>query len=188
MANSQKAGFTSRRRPPLAEQQTDGVLVGCTVRTTGVCYSAKEENLPNSMLSRSEKALLRLRNGEMKLQGDWIGIKHLYYVWINTRAARSKETYILHVGVTEEGLCFRKSTGSAGGSGTEKSSSSPCCEFLKFLRRLWPRLWESAKCFGVMHKDASRIFEFKDPACVYSNLRLWFNNTRALQTEIIVQT
>lgn len=131
MVNPQKTGFTLRRKPALAEQKTDAVLVGCTAQTTGVCYSAKEENLPNSMLSRFEKAVLRLRNREMKLRGDWIGIKHLYYVWINTRAARSKETHILHAGVTEERLCFRKSTGSPRGSATEKSRSSPCCEFLK---------------------------------------------------------
>lgn len=70
MANSEKTGFTLRWKPALAEQKTDAVLVGCTVQTTGVCYSTKEENLPNSMLSRFEKAVLRLRNGEMKLQGD----------------------------------------------------------------------------------------------------------------------
>lgn len=164
----------------------DAVLVGCTVQTTGVCYSAKGENLPNSMLSRFEEAVLRLRNGEMKLWGDWIGIKHLYYVWINTRAARSKETYILHAGVKEERLCFSKSTGSSSGSATEESSSSPCCEFLKFLHRQWPTLWESAKCFSVMHKDTSRIFKLK--RSVYSNVRLRFNNTCVLQTKIVVQT
>lgn len=137
MANSQKIGLTLRRKPALAEQKTEAMRVDCMVQTTGVCFSTKEENLPNSMLSRFEKAVLRLRNGEMKLQGDWIRIKHLYYVWINTRAARSKETYILHAGVTEERLW--KSTGSPSGSATEKSSS-PCCEFLKFLHQQWPKL------------------------------------------------